>query len=356
MSSDSLDTGLDIDLPRLVRGVTARAVSAAVPFVLVGLSACGDAARPVDAQTAPSTQSAEISIRFDVSAGHPSTVQVLAFRATTTTTTTTTTTGASTAALSGGSNGPVDWHPDVLGIVDPLAAAAPEQGCALRDIDLATTAVVLRGGSIELQELTGIGVGMTAGTGEGLAATEMLLRPFPRLYPDVATVVGGVVGETGPHALSALPDHVTLFTAESELPVANVPVPAAPRMVSFNGVALDNGGVTANGGASIPQIDAHDGVSVTVAGGAGGRIEVRPFGATIAAACAIPPSAPAEAVVTLPRAFIAQLARAMGGPSGAPFAASIEIARRTILRPSLGAEGARVSVEVRSAATVELRP
>jgi hypothetical protein len=338
-----LDVNLPIVMRGLARGVAARAVSAAVPFVLVGLSACGDAPRPVDAQTAPSTQSAEISIRFDVTAGHPSTVQVLAFRATTTTTTTTT--------LAGGTNGPVEWNPDVLGIVDPLAAAAPEQGCALRDIDLATTAVMLRGGSIELQELTGIGVGMSTSTGEGLAATETLLRPFPRLYPDVATVVGGVVGEIGPHALSALPDHVTLFTAESELPVATVSVPAAPHMVAFNGVALETGGT-----AAIPQIDARDGVSVTVAGGAGGRIEVRPFGATIAAACAIPANAPAEAVVTLPRAFVAQLARAMGGPSGAPFAASIELARRTPLRPSLGAAGARISVEVRSAATVELRP
>jgi hypothetical protein len=325
----------------LARGAAARAVSTAAPLVLVGLAACGDAPRPVDAQTTPGAQSAEISIRFDVSAGRPSTVQVLAFRATTTTTT-----------LSGGPNGSAEWHPDVLGIVDPLAAAAPEQGCALRDIDLATTAVMLRGGSIELQELTGIGVGMSTGPGEGLAATETLLRPFPRLYPDVATVVGGVVAETAPHTLTALPDHVTLFTAESELPVANVSVPAAPRIVALNGVALD----ATVGTAPAPQIDAHEGVAVTVAGGAGGRIEVRPFGATIAAACAIPTSAPAEAVVTLPRTFVAQLARAMGGPSGAPFAASIELARRTTLRPSMGAAGARVSVEVRSAATVELRP
>jgi len=299
----------------------------------VALASCGEVPRTVDAQAAPSTQSAEVSIRFDVSGGRSPTVQVLAFRATT------------TATLSGGAAA-AEWRPDVLGIVDPLAAASPEQGCALRDIDLATTALMIRGGSIELQELTGIGVGLG---GEGLPAAATLLRPFPRLYPDVATVVGGVVAETGPHALASLPDHVTLFTADSDLPVANLAVPAAPRLIAFNGALID-------ASAPAPRLDAQDGLAVTVAGGAGGRIELRPFGATIAAACAIPTNAPAEAVVTIPRAFIAQLARAMGGPSGAPFSASIELAHRASLRPSLSAAGARISVEVRSAATVELRP
>jgi hypothetical protein len=303
----------------------------------LALGGCGEAPRTVDAQVAPSSQSAEVSIRFDVSPGRASTVQVLAFRATTSAT-------APTA----------DWHPDVLGIVDPLAATAPEQGCALGDIDLATTAVMLRGGSIELQELTGIGVGFggtdEAGKGETLPAAATLLRAFPRLYPDVATVVGGVVSETGAQPVAALPERVTLFTADSELPIANLAVPTAPRLLALNGVGAEPGTGTA------PQIDAREGVAVTISGGAGGRIELRPFGATIAAACAIPATAPPEAVVTIPRAFIAQLARAMGGPSGAPFAASIELAHRTALRPGFVAGGARVSVEVRSAATVELRP
>jgi hypothetical protein len=305
----------------------------------LALGACGEAPRAVDAQAAPSTQSAEVSIRFDVTPSRAPTVQVLAFRATTTAT---------------GQGGVSDWHPDVLGIVDPLAATAPEQGCALGDIDLATTAVMLRGGSIELQELTGVGVGLGGPTeadkNETLPAPESLLRPFPTLYPDVATVVGGVVAETGPQPITALPERVTLFTADSELPLATLGVPPAARLIALNGTAFDAGAPAP------PQIDARDGVAVTIAGGAGGRIELRPFGATIAAACAIPTTAPPEAVVTIPRAFIGQLARAMGGPSGAPFSASIELARRAALRPSYTAAGARVSVEVRSAATVELRP
>jgi hypothetical protein len=301
----------------------------------LALGACGEAEPPraTDAQAAPGAQSAEVSIRFDVSPGRAPTVQVLAFRATTTTTNPASAT---------------DWHPDVLGMVDPLAATAPEQGCALGDLDVATTAVMLRGGSIELQELTGIGVGL--GSGDGLPAADSLLRPFPRLYPDVATVVGGVVAETGPQPFATLPERVTLYTSDTELPVANLAVPAAPRLIALNGAPLDANATAA------PQIDARDGVSVTIAGGAGGRIELRPFGATIAAACALPSTSPPEAVVTIPRAFIAQLARARGGPAGAPFAASIELARRSSLRPTFTAGGAHVSVEVRSAATVELRP
>jgi hypothetical protein len=324
---------------------------------VLALASCGEAPRTVDAQAAPSAQSAEVSIRFDVSPGRPSTAQVLAFRATTT----------ATVPASGVA---VDWRPDVLGIVDPLAASAPEQGCSVGDIDLATTAVMLRGGSIELQELTGVGVGLGASlgsSGEGAPAAETLLRPFPRLYPDVATIVGGVVADTGPQPMGVLPERVTLYTAEAELPVASLAVPAAPRLLALNGAPVDSVAAGAQGAAgapvaasaqaagNTPQIDARDGVAVTIAGGAGGRIELRPFGATIAAACAIPATAPAEAVVTIPRAFIAGLARSMGGPSGAPFAASIELARRASLRPSL-ASGARVSVEVRSATTVELRP
>jgi hypothetical protein len=329
--------------PRATSAWLARACALALP---VALAACGDAPRAASASAAPSARSAEVSIRFDVSAGRPATVQVLAFRATT------------TSSLVG-SGTPSDWGTDVLGLVDPLAASSPEQGCALRDIDLATTTLMIRGGSIELQELSGIGVGL--GGGEGVASAERLLRPFPRLYPDVATVVGGVVAETGPQPLGALPDHVTLFTAEAELPVTNVAVPAAARIVALNGVAIESaaapaGAATIPAGGTVDEVDGHDGIAVTVANGAGGRIEVRPFGATIAAACAIPANAPAEAVVTIPRGFIAQLARSTGGAVGAPFAASLEVARRATLRPTSNAAGARVSVEVRSATTVELRP
>jgi hypothetical protein len=292
----------------------------------LGAAACGDSSPAIDAMAAPSSESAEISIRFDVSTGKPTSVEVLAFRATSTP-------GA----------GPTEGRPDVLGIVDPLAAESPEQGCALRDIDLATKTLALRGGSIDLQELTGVGVGMGGG---GNLAGDSLLRPFPRLYPDVATVVGGVVAEAGPQYLATLPERITLSTAESELPVLELSVPSAPRTVAVNGAALVPG----------LRVDAPDGLSVTVAGGAGGRVELRPFGSTLAATCSIPANASPEAIVNVPRAFIAQLVRATGSVPGAPLAVSLEVARRTHLLAGLSGVAARVSVEVRSAATVELRP
>jgi hypothetical protein len=311
------------------KSAAAAPVRSTLAALALALGACGAPPPSVDAQAAPATESAEIAIRFDVSAGKPKTAQVLAFRATTTVP---------------GSNA---WHPDVLGIVDPLAAASPDQGCALRDIDLAATTLMLRGGSIELQEMTGIGVGV-GGAG---ASGESLLRPFPRLYPDVATIVGGVVAEAGPTPLTALPERVTIFTAESELPVTDVAVPAAPRIVGINGGLLDQ-----TGDLGVLRLEAQDALGVTVAGGAGGRLELRPFGATIAAVCAIPASATGEAFVSIPRALVAQMARATGAPLGSAIPASFEVARRTHIVQGLGATYARVSVEVRSATTVELRP
>jgi hypothetical protein len=317
--------------------------SASVPSLAAALAlafgACGAPPRSVDAQTASATESAEIAIRFDVSTGRPKTAQVLAFRATTTV----------TGTQSQSQSQLADWHPDVLGIVDPLAAAAPEQGCALRDIDLAATTLMLRGGSIELQEMTGIGVGVGPA---GLPSAETLLRPFPRLYPDVATIVGGVVAEAGPTPLAALPERVTLFTAESELPVADLAVPSAPRLAGLNGALFEDGAMEAG----VVRVDAQNGLGVTVSGGAGGRVELRPFGSTIAATCTIPAAATGEAFITIPRALVAQLARATGAPLGAAIPASLEIARRTHIVQGLGATYARVSVEVRSATTVELRP
>jgi hypothetical protein len=279
-------------------------------------AACDGGPRTPDAQARPSALSAEVSVRFDASPGKPATVQVLAFRATV-----------------AGSE-----RTDVLGIVDPLAAAAPEQGCALRDVDLATSALLARGGSIELQEMTGIGVGLGSG--------EPLLRPFPRLYPDVATVVGGVVAESGPQPLGALPEHVSLYTADSELPVADLAVPSAPRLTAVNGAAVTAG----------LRINAQEALTVGVSGAGGGLVELRPFGATVAIACAVPTTASGDAIVVIAPGLLAHVLGARLGAGTAPLAASLDVARRSRLRQSLGAPTARISVEVRAGTTVELRP
>ena len=75
------------------------------------------------------------------------------------------------------------------------------------------------------------------GVGLGSSGTpQTVIRTFPRVYPDVAGVVGGVVGEASPQPITALPEHVSLFVADSELPVGELAVPALPRLLAINGV------------------------------------------------------------------------------------------------------------------------
>jgi hypothetical protein len=289
-------------------------------LLLIGAAAsgaCDGSTRAPDAQARASAESAEVSVRFDVSAGKETTVHVIAFRATV--------------------SAPGGVRADVLGTVDPLATAAPLQGCAVRDVDAATRALGTQGAAIELEEMTGIGVGL----GDG----EALLRPFPRLFPDVATVIGGVVAEVGPQPVAALPDRVSLYTAETELPLADIAVPSAPRIVAVDGVAP----------VAAMRVDAQEALAVTVAGAAGGLLELRPYGATVAVACAIPASALPETIVTVPRALLGFVVGASGRGAGSSVAASLEVARRTRLRQALTSP-TRVSVEVRAATLVELRP
>jgi hypothetical protein len=250
-----------------------------------------------------------------VAAGKPPTVSVLGFRASTL--------------------GP-DAPSDVLGLVDPLAAAAPDQGCALRDVDQATSALVARGSSVDLEELSGVGVGFGPG--------DPLVRPFPRLFPDVAGVVGGVVAEAAPQPLSVLPERLSIYGADSELPVAELTVPALPRLLAANGAAPAGG----------MRLDGAEGLSLSLAAAGGSLVELRPYGATVAVTCAVPANASTESVVTIPHALLVHLPRARSSAWGVPV--SIEVARRFHAREPLAPTGARVSVEIRSAVAAELRP
>ena len=278
---------------------------------------CDGGGRAPDAQTPPASVSAELSVRFEVSPDRPTTVSVLGFRA--------------TAA------GP---ETDVLGLVDPLAAAAPDQGCVLRDVDLANRALVTRGSSVDLEELGGVGVGLGAS-----GTPQTVIRTFPRVYPDGAGVVGGVVGEAAPQAVAALPEHVSLFSAESELPVGELAVPALPKLLAINGSTPAAG----------LRIDATGGLTLSLAAAGGALIELRPFGATVVVSCSVPSNASTEALVTVPRALLAHLRPGDANPANG-VAVSVEIARRVRGRELLVNSGARVSVEVRSTLAVELRP
>jgi len=278
---------------------------------LLMLGACDGGARPIDAQAQPPASSAELSVRFDLSAGSAASVSVLGFR----------------AATAGSDDA------DVLGLVDPLAAAAPDQGCALAS----------RGGSVDLEELPGVAV--------GLGSEASLLRPFPRVFPDVAGVVAGVVAESGPQAVSALPERVTFYSPESELPVGELPVPALPRLLAINGAAPVAGA----------RIDASEGLTLALGSAAGAVVELRPFGATVAVTCSVPTNASTESLLTISRPLLAHLPSrvAAGGSSRAgsgAVAVSLEVVRRVRAKAPLGASPTRVSVEVRAALPVELRP
>lgn len=263
-------------------------------------------------------------MRIDASPQRAITASVLAFR----------------AAISG-----ID-RSDVLGIVDPLAASGPDHDCAFRDVDLSASALLARGGSIELQEMSGIGIGV--GT-SGAAESVRLLRPFPRLYPDVATAVGGVVAESAPVGIEGVPERLSLVTADSELAIEEIAIPSAARVTSVNGNAPQAG----------LRIDTGEALVVGVAGGAGTVLEIRPFGATVALACALGPAVGVqENVVIIPRA---QLGRLLGDQrpargTGAALPASLDVVKRNRVTNALLGVSTRLSVEVRSSMTVELVP
>ena len=154
-----------------------------------------------------------------------------------------------------------------------------------------------------------------------------------------------MVGEAAPQPIAALPEHVSLFSADSELPVAELAVPALPRLLAINGSAPAAG----------MRVDASGGLTLSLAAAGGSLVELRPFGATVVVSCAVPSNASTEAVVTVPRALLAHL-RAPDAAANGGVGLSVEVARRVRVREPLVTSGARVSVEVRSTLAVELRP
>lgn len=326
----------------LARAGAARAcVGVACLFCCLFWAGCDSEQRARDASAPPSLQTSEVSVRFDVAPQKATMMSVLAFHAT-------------VAGV---------LQRDVLGIVDPLAAAAPEHDCELRDLDLSANALVAQGGSIELQELGGIGLMLGASdspalpgsttqtlpTG-GLATAGTIVRPFPRLFPDVATVVGGVVAEAGPLQLGGLPDRIGLLTPASELPLEELSVPAAPRITSVNGSPLLAGA----------KLDGREGLTIGVAGDVGTIVELRPFGATVAISCAVPQTSPAgESTLTVPRALVARLTGAANPWAAVPgkaLPASLDALSRARVRVAPFAVTNHLSIEVRASTAVELAP
>lgn len=261
-----------------------------------------------DASAVTSQRLSQVSVRLDLPSGGAPAVSVLAFRA------------ESTDVASS----------DVLGAVDPLVAPAPSEACELRDVAGAARNLRAQGGTVNLEELGGVALQI---------APEQSLRPAPRVYPPMADVVGGVIAEAGPVDLEQVPDSLTLAVPvqSNDKATLRLSLPREP-------VVLDS---------SEAPLDTHASMSMKgdlvlrVAGPARTFLEIRPFGAPTAIACATS----SGGWVVVPHDLLVKLVASAGH---APV--SFEAVWRDSRLLQAGSEPTWVSFEARSSAVLELRP
>ena len=273
--------------------------------------ACEGGSHGKDAAPATSQRLSQVSVRLDLPSGGAPSVSVLAFQA-----------EAIDMATS-----------DVLGAVDPLVSPSPESACELRDVAGTARMVRAQGGTLNLQELGG--VALQVAQGEEAES----LRPAPRVYPPLADVVSGVIAEAGPLDLGQVPTTMTLVvpTKGDEHTTLKLVLPRAPSV---------------SDGSETP-LDAHTTMSMRgdlvlrVSGPPRTFLEIRPFGAPSAIACAVSTSG----WVVVPHDLVAKLVVTAGR---APV--SFEAVWRESRLVQAGSEATRVSFEARSSAVLELRP
>jgi hypothetical protein len=313
------------------------ATAAASVAALVG-AACDSTPRGRDA-SAGSHKVAEVAVRFEVVGDAPPSVSVLAYQ----------------AAVSGAGTD------DVLSVVDPLTAPAPEGYCSFRDVAGAARALGAAGGKVELEALPGWRLDL----GDGRT-----LNAAPRVFPDIASVVGGVVAELGPVDLRGLSrglglgnDHVNDssggISGGSAVPAwpaglalvdaAGVRVGLAPprpvHLVGPHGALLPANSTISISSAGTAAGDLVFGLGASETVGPAAFLELRPFGATWALAC---PALGRDRVV-IPAVEVARLA-SLRVP------VSIEAVSRESRGLVLGGAPVRLTVEVRASSVVELRP
>lgn len=212
----------------------------------------------------------------------------------------------------------------VAGAVDPLLLAGPDGKCALRQVDETIRVLREAHGGVELEALSRFSVEFSPAAA---------LRPVPRVYPDLAAVVTGVVAEAGPEDLSELPLSLTI-KSEGGIDLV-VPLPAAPSMLDENGVLVHSGS----------KLGGRNGLHLTVVGPNATFVELRPFGATTWAACPVG----ADGRVTIPAELMGRLAGVAG-----EVPVSLDVVWRNRQMVNLGGEAARLTLETRASALVEL--
>jgi hypothetical protein len=280
--------------------------------VLVGATAlvlsCDPTPGRRDASVPLSQRVSEVSVRIDASGGSAPAVSILAFR-------------ASVSGLGAG---------EVLGVVDPLMAPAPEKAvspdgrCEVRDVASAARNLRAQGGAVELEELSEVSL--------AIGDQSQQLIPSPRVYPQLAAAVGGVIGEAGPLDLPALPGAMTVSLPGA--PPSRLSLPGVPRILDGAGDPL-SASSRFNGD-----------VVLSVTGPDRTFIEVRPFGASLALACA--PGAGGRVVVPRELAL-----RVMPGHVPVSFEAVWRDEGQTVALAQ--GQSAHLSLEARSSTVLDLR-
>ena len=278
--------------------------------VLTGALAlgCDTGSHGRDASPASSQRLTQVSVRLDYPSGSAPAVSMLAFRA-----------EAIDMVAS-----------DVLGAVDPLVTPSPESSCELRDVAGAARALRNQGGAVNLEELGGVSLQVDG---------DETLRPAPRVYPPLADVVGGVIGEAGPRDLVQVPDAFTLAVSTEREPSATLKLalPAAPAISDSNEAPLD----------ARTSMSMKGDLVLRVSGPPRTFLEIRPFGAPSAIACAVSTGG----WVVVPHDLLVKLV-ATAGRAPVSFEA---VWRENRLLP-VGNETTRVSFEARSSAVLDLKP
>ncbi len=283
--------------------------------------ACDGSSRALDASAAPSARMSALSLRIDVAPQKQPTLTILGFR----------------AAFSGVSAS------DVMALVDPLGDTGPGRDCAMRDINDAAATLASGDHGIELEEFGGAAISV----GEVIPP----IRLSPRLFPDVAPSIGGVVSEAGPLALGAWPEQlrVTGDTAVDGTTVAvSVPVPTAGQIMAINGeVPSPSDAIPVAGELNLGLVAVGTGDS---------SIELRPLGATVALICHVPADAvhAGASSFVISHQLLAGLIAATGAAPGRSVVASLDLVRR--INGHYASADSRIAVEVRAATLVELAP
>jgi hypothetical protein len=261
----------------------------------LAVAACDSTPRGRDA-AAPGQKTAEVAVRFELVGDAPPSASMLAYRA---------------QASGIGTD-------DVLNIVDPLTAPAPEGTCAFRDVAGSARALGALGGRVDLEALPGWHLELGANRGS--------LAPTPRVYPDVAAVVGGVVAEAGPISLENaegfLDADATMALVDSVGNQVSFTAPARPQLVGPEGGYLPASSILPATGDLVFGLQ---GTQTTF-------LELRPYGATWALSCPVVLSE---------------------GGRGRVIVRAPEVASHPT---TLGSTTVRLTVEVRSSSVVELRP